>query len=355
LSVWILPSVGAAAPEVLQTFSGTLTDSNPVEWTWELNRDIPDPGFLFHYVITGGSDSNDVVSVYIDDTGDGWEFLMGEGWEYCSPLGLSPCPIDAGSHPVTVVADIAATLPIDYEIAFYLPPEPSVDFSGQFPANSDMRVSSFGVLFPSSTSGQLVLNVASGSYEFFVDGESTAVVTALTELPVNFEGGFHTFEINSEFEGVGEDVAWSVRIPAMLNVVIVNSCPPLNPEAGQSVCITGAEVTASDGSSPVVTYSWNASGGSFNSTSSQWVEWTAPQTVGDLSLTVQAFSPGYLSGTKSLVATVVPEFTTVALPFILAVALAVLSISRRSRRHHIAPNRTRVSCDHNGASASSRL
>jgi len=345
LSVCFLPTTYAAAPEVLQTFSGTLAIGESIPLTWELNRDIPDPGFLFHYVITGGSDSNDVVSVYIDDTGDGWEFLMGEGWEYCSPLGLSPCPIDAGSYTVTVEAYPAATGSIHYEIAFYLPPEPPVDFSGQIPANSDMRVSSFGVLFPSSTSGQLVLNAASGSYEFFVDGESSAVITAATELPVNFEGGFHTFEVNSEFDGVGEDVAWSVRIPPMLNVVIVNSCPTLNPEAGQSVCITGAEVTASDGSSPAVTYSWTASGGSLNSTSSQWVEWTAPQTVGDFSLTVQVRAPGYFSGTKSLVATVVPEFPTVALPFIFAMALAVLFLGRRSRQHHTVRGQTPVTRD----------
>lgn len=335
LSVWILPNVAAAAPEVLQTFSGTLAVGESIPLTWELNRDIPDPGFLFHYVITGGSDSNDVVSVYIDDTGDGWEFLMGEGWEYCSPLGLSPCPIDAGSYTVTVEAYPAATGSIHYEIAFYLPPEPSVDFSGQIPANSDVRVSRFGVLFPSSTSGQLVLNAASGSYEFLVDGESSGVVTAATELSVNFEGGFHTFEISSDFEGVGENVAWSVRIPPMLNAVIVNSCPTLNPEAGQSVCITGAEVTASDGSSPAVTYSWTASAGSFNSTSSQWVEWTAPQTVGGFDLTVQVSAPGYFSGSDSLVATVVPEFPAVALPFIFALALAVLLLTRRSRRYPV--------------------
>jgi hypothetical protein len=345
LSAWTLPSAVAAAPEVLWTGSGDLAPGDSATLSWQLAANIPEPGFLFHYVITGGSDPNNVVSVYIEDTGDGWEFLMGEGWEYCSPLGLSPCSIDAGPHTVTVEAYHAATGSIHYEIAFYLPPEPSVDFSGQIPANSDVRVSSFGVLFPSSTSGRLVLNVASGSYEFFVDGESRAVVTAATELPVNFEGGFHTFEINSDFEGVGEDVAWAVRIPAILNVVIVNSCPTLDPEAGQSVCITGAEVTASDGSSPpVVTYSWTASGGSFNSTSSQGVEWTAPQTVGDFNIIVQVSAPGYFSGSASLVATVVPEFPAVALPFIFAIALTVLSLSRRSRRHDITRSSTRVSC-----------
>lgn len=346
LSVWLLPTVHAAVPELLWTGSGSLAPGESTTLNWQLATNIPEPGFLFHYFITGGSDSNDVMSVYIEETGDGWEFLMGEGWEYCSPLGLSPCSIDAGSYTVTVAAYPAATGSLHYEIAFYLPPEPSVDFSGQIPANSDVRGSSFGVLFPSSTSGQLVLNAGSGSYEFFVDGESRAIVTAATELTVNFEEGFHTFEINSDYEGVGEDVAWSVRIPPMLNVVIVNSCPTLDPEAGQSVCITGAEVTASDGSSPsVVTYSWTASGGSLNSTSSQWVEWTAPQTVGDFDLTVQVSAPGHLSGAKSFVATVVPEFPTTVLPLIFAIVLAIPLLGRRSRRHHIARNRPPVSGD----------
>jgi hypothetical protein len=332
LSAWVLPTVHAAVPQLLWTGSGSLAPGESTTLNWQLATNIPEPGFLFHYFITGGSDSNDVVSVYIEETGDGWEFLMGEGWAYCSPLGLSPCSIDAGSYTVTVEAYPAATGSLHYEIAFYLPPEPSVDFSGQIPANSDVRVSSFGVLFPSSTSGQLVLNAASGSYEFFADGESRTVITAATELTVNFEGGFHTFEINSDYEGVGEDVAWSVRIPPMLDVVIVNSCPTLNPEAGQSVCITGAGVTASDASSPsVVTYSWTASGGSFNSTTSQWVEWTAPQTVGDFNLSVQVSALGYFSGSDSLVATVVPEFPAVALPFIFALALAVMLLNRRSR------------------------
>jgi len=346
LSVWILPSAAAAAPEILKTFSGTLTPGQSTTLTWQLDRNIPEPGFLFHYTVTGGSDMNDVIYVIIEETGDSWDYLMGQGWTYCSPTAAPPCPLDAGPYSVTVEADDAATGSISYQIAFELPPEPSANFSGQIPANSDVRVSSFGVMFPSSTSGLLVLNAASGSYEFFVDGESRAVVTAATEVPVDFEGGFHTFEISSEVEGVGEDVAWSVQIPGgpVLDVVIVNPCPTLNLTAGQSVCITGAQATASDGSSPAVTYSWTASGGTFNSTGSQWIEWTSPQTAGDFNLTVHVSAPGYVSGTKSLVATVVPEFPTPALSFIFAIALAVLFLGRRSRRYH-ARNCTPVSRD----------
>jgi hypothetical protein len=317
--------------------------------TWQLNRNIPEPGFLFHYVVTGGSDLNDVIYVFIEETGDSWDYLMGQGWTYCSPTAAAPCPLDAGPYSVTIEADAAATGSISYDIAFDLPPEPSADFSGQMPANSDVRISSFGVLFPISTSGQLILGVTSGSYEFFIDGESAAVVTSTMELTVDLTAGFHQFEVDTEAQGVGEDVAWSVQIPAgnvpTLSVVIVDPCPTLNVTAGQSVCITGAQATASDGSSPNVTYSWSASGGSFNSTSSQWVEWTAPETFGDFDLTVQVSAPGYVSGTESLTATVVPEFPTVALPFIFAMAVAVLFLSRRSRQYHTVRGQTPVTRD----------
>jgi hypothetical protein len=349
LSVCFLPTAHGAAPEVLASFSGTLAPGEITTLTWQLNQNVPEPGFLFHYTITGGSDLNDVIYVIIEETGDSWDYLIGQGWTYCSTVALPPCPLDAGSYSVTIEAEAAATGQISYEIAFTLPPEPSVDFSGQIPANSDVRISSFGVLFPIPTSSQLVLGVTSGSYEFFIDGESGAVVTSTMELTVDLTAGFHQFEVDAEAQGVGERVAWSVQIPAgnvpTLSVVMVNPCPTLNITAGQSVCITGAEVTASDGSSPVVTYSWSASGGSFNSTSSQWVEWTAPQTFGDFSLTVEVSAPGYASGTSSLTATVVPEFPTITLPFILAAALALLVLSQRPRRHDITRSHTPVSRD----------
>lgn len=334
------PTVEAALPRAVKTFSGSLTSANPsVTQTWQLSRDIPDPGFLFHYTITGGSQLDDVVYVYIEETGDAWDVnwpLMGEGWTYCSPTSFQPCPLDAGSYNVTVEAGPAASLPISYSIEFYLLPTPPVDFSGHFPANSDLRRSTFGVLLPSATTSEIVLGVTSGSYEFFFD-ENETVVNSNTQLSLNFTEGFHQLEVNSEAEGIGEDVAWSVQIlgPPKLDVRIVDTCPTLNPESGQSICVTHAEATARSGNvnQSEVSYRWAVSGGSLNSTAGQWVAWTAPPGVAAYTLTVNASAPGYVSGTDSLTVQVTPEFPTATLPFLGAVVLASLLVIRRRLRH----------------------
>ena len=331
------PGVEAALPRAVKTFSGSLTSANPnVTQPWQ-SRDFPDPGFLFHYAITGGSQPDDVVYVYIEETGDAWDVnwpLMGEGWTYCSPYSFQPCPFDAGSYNVTVEAGPAARLPISYSIGFYLVPNPPVDFSGHIPANSNVRRSIFGVLLPSAATSEIVLGVTSGSYEFFVDNENETVVNRNTQLSLNFTKGFHLLEVDAETEGIGEDVAWSVQIsgPPKLDVRIVDTCPTLNPKSGQSICVTHAEATASSGT-PAVSYQWTVSGGSLNSTTGQWVAWTAPPGVATYTLTVNASAPGYVSGTDSLIVQVTPEFPTATLPFLGAVVLASLLVIRRRFRH----------------------
>jgi len=237
------PAVEAALPRAVKTFSGSLTSANPsITQLWQLSRDFPDPGFLFHYTITGGSQPDDVAYVYIEETGDAWDAnwpLMGEGWTYCSPLSIQPCSLDAGSYNVTVEAGPAASLPISYNIGFYLVPTPPVDFSGHIRENSDVRLSSFGVLLPSAATSEIVLGVTSGSYEFYVDNERKAVVNGNTQVSLNFTEGFHLLEVSAETEGIGEDVRWSVQIsgPPKLDVQIVDTCPTLNPESGQSICV----------------------------------------------------------------------------------------------------------------------
>jgi hypothetical protein len=285
--------------------------------------------------------------VYIDETGDAWDYLKGEGWTYCSPTGTPPCYLDPGPYTVTVETDTLATGPITSDIGFYLPPQPPADFSGHIPYDSDVRLSSFGVVFPYAVSAQLVLGVTSGSYEFLVDGESIAVVTSTTQLTVDFTEGFHQFEVNTEVEGVGEDVAWSVQVSTgpKLDVSILGECPILNPDSNQSDCVIGAEATASDGSSPAVSYLWTASGGIFNSTGSQWVKWTAPPGAASFTLTVEASAPGYTSGTYSMQVQVVPEFPSSAVPFLVAVALAAVLFTRRSHQRPAARPRTTAADD----------
>ena len=330
---WVLgpQTASAAPPSALTSFTGTLSPGESITRVWELNSAVEEPGFLFHYSVIGGSDFNDVAYVYVDETGDGWDYLKGEGWTYCSPLSPPPCPLDRGQYSVTISADDAATAPMTYDIGFYLPPNPPAVFSGHIPADSDVRVSSFGVLLASASAGDFSLEVTSGSYDFLIDGVSAAVVTSNTALTVNLAKGFHQLEVSTEVEGATEDVTWSVRLPPKLEVRIINPCPTLN-ESVQSVCVIGAEAAASDGSSPVVSYQWTASGGTFNSTSGQWVEWTAPPGTAGFTLTVLATAPGYLSSEDSTVTQVVPEFTSAALSFLVAVLLAIALLRRRSRR-----------------------
>jgi len=320
-----LPTADGAPPRALETFSGSLypgeITSPPL--SWELYRDVDE--FMFHYAITGGSEPDDLVYVWIEETGLRWDSLMGEGWSYCD------CFLPAGSYSITIEADAAASSPLTYSIGFHLVPQPPVDFNGFILANSNVfpnDYGSFGAFFPSAASHQVVLGATSGDYEFFMDGESKAVVTGTTELSIDFTLGFHVFQV---LAGEG-DVRWSVQIlgPPKLEVRILNTCPVLNPDSGESTCVIGAEATASDGGNPTVSYLW--SGGSFNSTSSQWVEWTPPPGVADFTLTVEASAPGYLSDTDMLKAQVVPEFPSSAFPLIIAVALAVVLLTRRPRR-----------------------
>jgi hypothetical protein len=326
LVVPLIPPATAepSGPKVLKTLSGTLEPGATNSFSWVLNRNVTE--YIFHYAITAGKDPLDEMYASIDEVGDHWDYLAGEGWAYCD------CPLGAGSYTVTVQADVGATGPISFSLDFSLIPQPPVDFAGFIPSSSGSRVSSFAAIFPTTRSYTFVLGVTSGSYELFVDGTSKAVVTENTRVSLDFDqGSFHSFEISTF--GVNENVGWSVQIEGepKLEVTILNPCGVLNPSLGQSVCITGAEASASDGGSPAVTYKWSATGGKFNSTASQWVEWTAPQGVADFTITVQASAQGYVSDSDSLAVQVVPEFSTsnVVLFIVVLLVLTVL-VQRRA-------------------------
>jgi hypothetical protein len=264
------------------------------------------------------------VYVNIDGTGYGWDSLMGEGWAYCG------CSLAAGSYNVTVQADGNASGKLTYNIGFSVVAQPPVDFTGFFPTNSSSRSNDFSVVFPDAANHQVVLGVTSGDYELFLDSESRGVVNKTRQVAIDFTSGSHVFDI---VPGEG-DVRWSIQIlgPPKLEVSITDPCPTLNPQSGQSKCVIGANATPSDGGTPTVSYQWSASGGSLNSTSSQWVEWTAPPGVANFTLTVQASASGYVSGTDSLTVTVAPEFPSAPFLFLVAGAFIVLLMIRRTRR-----------------------
>jgi hypothetical protein len=93
--------------------------------------------------------------------------------------------------------------------------------------------------------------------------------------------------------------------------------------------VTGAEAIASDGGAPTVTYNWTVTGGSLNSSSSKWIEFTPPIGVASFTLTVNASAPGYLSDTAVQVVQATPEFPAFIMPLVLTLALALAVLSRR--------------------------
>jgi len=67
-------------------------------------------------------------------------------------------------------------------------------------------------------------------------------------------------------------------------------------------CTLGVDYNANDGSHPEVSILWIDSGwgGSFNSTTSQWIRYRPPQGIECLNLTVTVSAPGYESGSDTL-------------------------------------------------------
>jgi hypothetical protein len=319
----IVPTVKGAPPTALKVISGSLNPGETASFPWILTQNVTE--YLFNYKVTGGSESLDVIYVLIQESQNTWSYLMGEGWAYCD------CALSAATYTVTIQADAAATGRLSYSIGFYLVPQSPVDFSGFIPANSNSRVSSFGVLFPSSGNHTVVPGTTAGSFEFFVDGKSQGVISGPTTLTLDLTSDFHYFEVVSLTASSDKDVKWTVQFQEgpRLEVSIPHPCPKLNPNTGQDKCVLGASATASDGGHPTVTYEWTASGGQFNSTSSQWVEWTAPQGVATYTLTVRASAPGYTSGDYSQVVQVVPEFQSFMNPLLLILTIALVTLARR--------------------------
>ena len=208
-------------------------------------------------------------------------------------------------------------------------------------ASSEPTRSEFGADF-SSTSGNytFVLGAAGGTYDFFIDNMLNATVTETTTLKLHLAEGFHSLAVDAT--GTGADVTWTVDIQGegsqpKLEAAIVypqsGGCnATLNPQEGQSTCVAGVSATPSDGGSPTITYVWTVSGGELNSTSSQWVQWTAPPGVATFTLTVQASATGYLPGSYSMSVRVVPEFPMFVVPLLLMLGLGFAAIARRRPR-----------------------
>jgi hypothetical protein len=317
------PSVGESsiAPAENMTFS------------WTLSKDIPE--FLLYYNVTGSAGSSDVIDVYINDAPvPNGQFLMGEGWIFCDS-----CQYSAGTYDVGVFAPPENTGPVEFYISISTLPQPPVDFAGFIPANAVQPLSEFAVLFPPSSENYTIVLSAtpSAGYDFIINDTLQATVTGTATLSLDLGARFERFTVDAR--GAGADVTWTVEIqgPPKLEVAIVTpqsqGCnATLNAKSGESTCVLGAVATASDGGAPRITYLWTANGGELNSTTSQWVQWTAPVGVANFTLTVEASAPGYVSGSDSLKVQVTPEFPSSVMPLILMLVLGFVALAQRRSR-----------------------
>jgi hypothetical protein len=330
------PVAEAVSPAILQRFpsvgKSSIAPGEDTTFSWTLSKDIPE--FLLYYD-AGSAGSSDVIDVYINDAPvPRGQFLVGKGWIFCDG-----CQYSAGTYDVGVFAPPENVRPIEFYISIYNTPQPPVDFAGFIPAKSMQSYSEFGVLFPpSSTNYTIVLGAAPGAgYDFFINHTFQATVTGTTTLSLDLGGRFQMFTVDAT--GVGADVTWTVEIqgPPRLEVAIVipqsHGCNvTLNPKSGESTCVVGAVATPTDDGSPRITYLWTANGGKLNSTTSQWVEWTAPAGVANFTLAVEASAPGYVSGSDNLKVQVVPEFPSFLMPLILMIVLGLVAIAQRRSR-----------------------
>jgi hypothetical protein len=337
VGLFALPVAKASPPPALQRFpsvgNSSLDPGENMTFSWALSKDISE--FLVYYDVAGGAGSSDVIEVYVDDAPvPRGQSLMGKGWIFCDG-----CEYSAGTYDVGVFAPPDNVGPIQFYIGFYSVPQPPVDFTGFNPANSVQPFSEFGVLFPpSSTNYTLVLSATGASYDFLINDTLMATVAKTTTLSLDLGGSFQKFAVDAT--GASADVTWTVEIqgPPRLEVAIVNpqsgGCnSTLNPKSGQSVCVVGAVATPSDSGSPTITYLWKASGGELNSTSSQWVRWTAPAGVANFTLTVEASAPSYVSGSDSLMVQVAPEFPSTVVPLLLMLVLGFAAIAQKRSRN----------------------
>ena len=338
LGVHAVPAQPAAA---LSTFSDTLNPSESREHALRISQDLDE--YLFYAASEGGTTADDTFDVTIEETDDTWSSLQGQLWFFSSNL-------NAGDYTLIVQAYEDATGPITYTVAFYSIPTVPVAFSGHVLAASAYDTADFEVDFPVDGTYTFRLGVQGEPYEVRMDYESVVTVEAPKSISVEVLEGRRYFEVISVLE---QETYWSVEMSqpittttqtteatqtrGYLSVSILSSCPTLDESAGQFSCILGAQATANDGGSPEITYAWSKTGGSFNSTTGQWVNWTAPVTDKPLTFTVSvvASASGYDDGValNSIAVQPIPEFPALSLPYLLSVlAVASLLIRRKLPR-----------------------
>jgi hypothetical protein len=324
--------------------------------------------YLFYGQSQGAATADDTFDVTIEETGDSWWSLQGQQW-------LRSMALDAGDYTLMVEAYPDASGPITYTVNFYSIPAVPVTFSGLKPATSSYDSAELSADFPADGNYTFTFGIQGASYEFLLDSESLTTVEGPGSVSAEVSEGRHEFDVVSQEPE--QETSWSVTIQGpvsmsqttsvtettsmtettsvsettsvtqttsvsettssetlpQLLVSIEPSCPTLNESAGQFNCILAAQATASDGGSPDISYEWSSTGGSFNSTSGQWVNWTAPEIneAEDFTVSVVASASGYDQGAASTAIAVqpIPEFEVLPMSCLFLALAAACLIGRR--------------------------
>jgi len=351
----------AQAPTPIATISGTVMPGESQEHPFTIPQDLDE--YLFYAQSQGAATADDTFDVTIDETGDSWWSLQGQQW-------LRGMALDAGDYILLVEAYPDATGPITYTVNFYSIPAVPVTFSGLRLATSSYDSAELSADFPADGNYTFTFGVQGASYEFLLDSESLTIVEGPGSVSAEVSEGRHQLDVVSQ--EAEQETSWSVTIQGpvsmsqttsvtettsvsetttvtettsmtqttsvsetqpQLVVSIEPSCPTLNESAGQFNCILAAQATASDGGSPDVSYEWSSTGGSFNSTSGQWVNWTAPEIneAENFTLSVVASASGYSDGVASTAIAVqpIPEFEALPMSCLFLALGAACLIGRR--------------------------
>jgi uncharacterized protein YcfL len=167
-------------------------------------------------------------------------------------------------------------------------------------------------------------NVKAGVFASSVSlnpGEQKSVSSPYWTIPSNAQEGTYqiTVGVYDASSGQQYDIAYRIKsftITKLPSLQVTLSASSTTTTSGGSITIV-SKVTASDGKSPSVGYSWSATGGSLNFTTSAAVIWNAPSvsssTTYKISLTASA--SGYTSGSRDIYVTVQPSISAQIITF----------------------------------------
>lgn len=178
------------------------------------NFTIKPGGGVPNYMLNakGGAGADDTFDVSVAQTGELWYGVSGNLW-------LLGGNLTAGTYTANVTVSSSAPDPVNFTVSLYSIPRiptdfTSVAFSGYAPSTRPptLAIDEFALNIEKPGSFDIRLGLVSGDYEFLVDNNPAAVVTANRTVTVQLDQGVHTFQIIEAFSSSGRDTQWTIGI-----------------------------------------------------------------------------------------------------------------------------------------------